>query len=231
MYIVTWTRKSWNLKYPEYPYAHRCLEVFSIAAFLLTVIGMIWINVTLAVGLKTTVVTLIITGSVALAYLVADFISGLVHFLCDNLGDENTPIVGQSFIKPFREHHDNPTEMVNHDFIETNGNTFLTCFIGLFITFWIVLGQEGSGWLFFSNFMLMLGIFISLTNQFHKWAHQREVPGWVGVLQKTGIILSPRHHGIHHRPPYEKYYCITSGILNPLLNRINFFNWLYNLLT
>src|SRR5215208_153170 len=42
----------------------------------------------------------------ALAYLAADFLSGLVHFLADNFGSYDTPIIGPNFIEPFREHHD-----------------------------------------------------------------------------------------------------------------------------
>ena len=38
------------------------------------------------------------------AFLLADFLSGLVHVLCDNLGSPWTPFVGQKFIKAFREH-------------------------------------------------------------------------------------------------------------------------------
>jgi hypothetical protein len=42
-------------------------------------------------------------------------------------------------------------------------------------------------------------------------------------LQRSGLILSPEHHVTHHTAPYSTYYCITHGMLNPLLARLNFF--------
>lgn len=44
----------------------------------------------------------------ALAYLAADLVSGFVHFLADNFGSEETPILGLNSIGPFRDHHTNP---------------------------------------------------------------------------------------------------------------------------
>ena len=38
-----------------------------------------------------------------------------------------------------------------------------------------------------------------------------------------GLILSPEHHKTHHTAPFETYYCITHGMLNPLLARARFF--------
>jgi len=40
-----------------------------------------------------------------LGYLAADFLSGFAHFLADNFGSYDTPIIGPNFIQPFREHH------------------------------------------------------------------------------------------------------------------------------
>ena len=45
----------------------------------------------------------------------------------------------------------------------------------------------------------------------------------VMVAQRWGLILSPTHHAQHHAHPYDDYYCITTGWVNPLLVRIRFF--------
>jgi hypothetical protein len=42
-------------------------------------------------------------------------------------------------------------------------------------------------------------------------------------LQRSGLILGPEHHQRHHTAPFNTYYCITSGWLNPLLARSRFF--------
>jgi hypothetical protein len=61
------------------------------------------------------------------------------------------------------------------------------------------------------------------TNQFHKWAHEDEPPALVVALMKAHLILETKHHDVHHTPPFDQYYCITTGWLNPLLDKIQFF--------
>lgn len=59
------------------------------------------------------------------AYLAADLDSGFVHFLADNFGSEETPILGPNFIGPFRDHHVDPTGITRNDFVDNNGNNSL----------------------------------------------------------------------------------------------------------
>ena len=60
-----------------------------------------------------------------LAYLAADLASGFVHFLADNFGSEETPILGPNFIEPFRDHHVDPKGITRNDFVDNNGNNCL----------------------------------------------------------------------------------------------------------
>jgi ubiquitin-conjugating enzyme E2 variant len=155
-------------------------------------------------------------------YLTADFLSGVVHWAGDTLGDETTPIIGKNFVMPFRQHHVDPKEIATHDIIETNGNNCIVVLAPLTTAYLLMPGETGF-WFFSSTLMGFLALFIVATNQFHKWAHSDHPPRVAVLLQRWGLILSPEHHNIHHALPHDRHYCITVGWMNPLLNRIQFF--------
>ena len=60
-------------------------------------------------------------AGVVLGALGADLVTGVVHWACDTWGDERTRWVGAGLIRAFREHHDDPRAMLEHDWIEVNG--------------------------------------------------------------------------------------------------------------
>jgi len=155
-------------------------------------------------------------------YLTADLLSGVVHWVGDTLGDETTPIIGKNFVMPFRQHHVDPKEISTHDIIETNGNNCIVVLAPL-ATAYLIMPEETGFWFFSSTLMGFLALFIVATNQFHKWAHSDNPPRVAVLLQRSGLILSPEHHNIHHAAPHDRHYCITVGWMNPLLNRIQFF--------
>eukprot|EP01132_Coremiostelium_polycephalum_P007556 gene7556-9290_t len=156
-----------------------------------------------------------------LAMIMADFFSGIVHWAADTWGSLDTPIVGNSFIRSFREHHVVPTQMTKHDWIETNGdNCMLTVPVLAFTAFTTISNSYYD--MFLLSFLVKLCFWVSLTNQIHKWSHTYTLPSYVSFLQKHGLILSKRDHAVHHRNPFDKYYCITNGWLNPWLASINF---------
>lgn len=164
-------------------------------------------------------------------YLLADFVSGFVHWMADRYGTVNTPVFGPNFVGPFREHHVDPKGITRHDFIETNG---ANCIVSVPLQTGVLLSvqAEGAGLLGLAAtaHTLWLCLFVFATNQFHKWAHADTVPGFVRRLQKWRLILSPDHHQIHHAVPFDTHYCITVGWLNPVLARIRFFSVLERML-
>jgi ubiquitin-conjugating enzyme E2 variant len=161
------------------------------------------------------------------AVLAADFVSGLVHFLADNFGNPDTPLLGRMFIFPFREHHVDPLAITRHGFLETNGASCLVALPALAATLLFTTSGEHT-LLRFSILAFLMAIF--LTNQIHKWAHTSHPPHTVRLLQRCRIILSPRSHAIHHTAPHDSNYCITTGWLNDLLERVGFFRRLLTLL-
>lgn len=165
----------------------------------------------------------VLPSAVLLGILGSDFVSGLFHFLADNFGDEDIPILGPNVIRPFREHHVDPRAMTYHDFIETNGNNCLICVWAMALAWAYVPATEQLWAVYFLTFFstLVLGVF--LTNQIHKWSHMETPPGWVRKLQDWHLILPVAHHGVHHTPPFDTYYCITTGWLNAPLHWVAFF--------
>ena len=163
-----------------------------------------------------------VLAAALVGFVAADFVSGFAHWAGDTLCSEQTPIVGRAFVRPFREHHVDPKAITRHDFVETNGNSALVASPVLLLVALLIPETTHVGF-YVSLAFAFLAWFTLCTNQFHKWAHADNAPGWVKGLQRARVILSPEHHGVHHAAPHDTYFCITAGWLNPLLHRIRFF--------
>jgi ubiquitin-conjugating enzyme E2 variant len=198
-----------------YSRVHRVAEVSAIGLFFVLTFGLAWQLYSTLYGVSAWLVAAV---SAALGYIFADLVSGIVHWMADRYGSEQTPLLGANYIRPFREHHTDPTDITRHDFIETNGSN---CIIS--IPFMIaVLGAASltptllATYLLGSMLAFSLGIFA--TNQFHKWAHMKDAPSPARALMRLSLILGADHHDAHHRAPYDRNYCITTGWWNPLLH-------------
>ncbi len=161
--------------------------------------------------------------AVLAAYLAADLVSGLVHFVGDSFGTVDTPWLGRTFVLPFRSHHDRPQEICAHDFVETNGNNAFAALFALVPAVTYLPAREGGAAALLGLFVLVFTVTVLLTNQIHKWAHVRRPPRLVRALQRAGVLLSPERHRPHHLRPHGRGYCVTSGLFNAVLDPIGFF--------
>jgi ubiquitin-conjugating enzyme E2 variant len=202
-----------------YSRSHRALEIISI---LLVFAGLVAMGIRIATTISTTAGWVCLAIVALTAYLLADFISGFVHWAGDTLGDTSTPVLGKNFIMPFRYHHVDPKDITRHDFVETNGNNCIVVLAPLAASFLFLPGETGVRF-FACAMMAFVALFVVATNQFHKWAHADNLPRAAALLQRWGLILSKGHHDIHHTAPHHRHYCITVGWMNPLLNRVRFF--------
>lgn len=171
----------------------------------------------------------------------ADFFSGMVHWFADSYFTKDALILG-ALIRSFREHHVDQQAITRHDVIESNGdNCMLGNLIFVFgrlpiISMWWTISifsifssssQNAPKSISIISYSLLVFItsfsfWIALTNQIHKWAHQFSVPPFVKFLQDYRIILHRHDHRVHHTNPFDRYYCITTGWLNPVLQFIYF---------
>lgn len=169
---------------------------------------------------------------IVLGLLAADFVSGVLHWAGDTWGSETTPAVGRRFIRPFRFHHAHPLDMTKSHFFTTNGDTSLAALPFLLIPF--LLPTDSTAGLFVGVFLGAVGGWGMWTHQFHRWAHAKNPPRVVRWCQRAWLLLPPAHHRRHHKPPFVRNYCITTGWCDPVLSRVRFFpamEWLIAKLT
>lgn len=210
-----------------YDHTIRRVETVGVAAFLATEIFLL-IKLMPDLFLH----PFVVIPAILLGYIGADFVSGLIHWLGDTWGTPETPLIGKVFIRPFREHHIDQTAITRHDFIETNGSNCVASLLVLLPTIALLFKLPRNSFIvFLLSSITSLTISIFATNQFHKWAHLIQPPRLIAWLQQKRFILSPRHHAVHHLYPYDRYYCITVGWLNTLLEKLHFFRYAEQIIT
>jgi plasmanylethanolamine desaturase len=166
----------------------------------------------------------IIVGA-PIAWILADFVSGLIHWFADTYGADDTPLFGPWLIKPFRQHHLYARDICTHNLVVTIGNSCTGAAplqVGLL---YLLLSDEDVS---ITNAALsfvfsLFTMAMVATNVLHKWAHAEKTNWLISRLQRSRVFLSPAHHHLHHTKPFDSNYCITNGWLNPLLERIRFF--------
>ena len=161
--------------------------------------------------------------SLAIGFLAADFIGGAVHWFADTYFEPATPIVGPLLIEPFRAHHADPEGIARHGFLELSGNNALGTLplAALLLSFGGTLEGVAAQAVHVALTALALALFA--TNGFHCWAHMPSPPCLVAWLQQNRVVLGPEAHALHHSGAHNRSYCVTSGWLNPLLDRWRFF--------
>jgi ubiquitin-conjugating enzyme E2 variant len=155
------------------------------------------------------------------ALLAADLATGCLHWFCDRCFRPETPWLGRLLIRPFREHHRDPKAIVRHAWLELYGNSCLPVAVLLAVA---RLGGELDPTRLVSigahAFLFWFGLAAVTTNQLHAWAHSDCVSRPVAWLQRWGLILSPERHAVHHRGGFDRSYCVTTGWMNPVLDRV-----------
>jgi hypothetical protein len=199
------------------------LRILQGAAYVGFAMATIALSIEVIAGARTFGMVWMLPLAAVAGWAAADLVSGVVHFLADNFGSPETPVIGSAFVKPFRDHHTDPSGILDNSFLIANGGNCVVVLPPMLLVLALVpVSSTPVGYIFGASF-LVFSVAIFLTNQFHKWAHMESPPRPVAWMQARGMILSREHHDIHHRSPFDTHYCITSGWWNPLLERTRAF--------
>jgi len=150
--------------------------------------------------------------------LIADFISGIGHWLEDTYGNPNIKY-GASIVHANIEHHSTPRSFLGRTYWYRNNS--LIIFFTLIPVIAFLIGW-GSWELTFTCLLL------SQTNEIHAFAHRKksETPKLILCLQEMGFLQSSRHHAVHHQRPYQYRMCIITNFLNPILDGLKFWHFM-----
>ncbi len=154
--------------------------------------------------------------SFLLAYLLSDFINGLVHMYMDN-NDRYDSLAGP-LIANFHLHHKIPQYKKNNlfivYFIETGTKIWLVGYL-LLVSFIQGLFEMN---VIVAHTLAYIGILSSVAEVSHYLCHN-STSTIAGFLGGTGLLLSKRHHARHHLQD-NAHYAFLNGCTDPLLNRI-----------
>jgi hypothetical protein len=150
------------------------------------------------------------------ALLLADFLSGLVHWLEDSYGDPEMPIIGKYVIAPNVLHHFEPRAFTQSPLGRRNRSLWVLVAL-------IMVGIWLAGAL--TPFWVWVGFFGAISNEVHVWAHRtpRENGPLITALQRWHVVQGPRHHAVHHTDPKRETFCVITELVNPVLDGTKFF--------
>jgi ubiquitin-conjugating enzyme E2 variant len=151
-----------------------------------------------------------ILGSV----LLADFLSGLAHWIEDSYFSPDTQLIGPTIRKNIL-HHGQPQAFVRNPWAVTiRSSLFWAVSTGVVLYPFGILGPVWVG---------ALGITV-FANQIQKWAHMNgaTVPRAIRWLQASRLLQTPAHHNRHHGGRLDTHYCVVTNALNPVLDAIGF---------
>jgi ubiquitin-conjugating enzyme E2 variant len=161
------------------------------------------------------------------AWLIADLISGVVHWAEDRYFDGRS---GIRFLDAIAEdnkiHHLDPQFMLND-----------TYFGNIKGSVWLAAPLAAGLYALAAPATLVLAVvFAAFGNLVHRFTHERTkaVPAPVRWLQAIGLFSQPKHHAEHHwangalvyKNHASRNFCAMTTWLNPILDRIGLWQFL-----
>ena len=149
------------------------------------------------------------------AWLLADFLTGLVHWWEDAYAKAEWPVLGPLVAEPNLLHPRDPRAMTR---VPWRKNLDVPAVAGL-------LALGGLATFHALRWPIALAIVLAVfTNLVHRWAHQSAAENGrlITWMQAKGLIQSRAQHALHHRWPRKSHYCPLTNALNPVLEKLGF---------
>jgi plasmanylethanolamine desaturase len=150
--------------------------------------------------------------------LLADFLSGLAHWLEDSYFTPDTPLLGSTIGKNVLHHHQPEVFTANAWYVTIRSS--LVCSL-------VVAGVLLVSSLLSPIWCAALGLAI-FANQIHKWSHVRAAaaPKLIRWLQGARLLQTPAHHALHHGGDKNSRYCVITNAVNLVLDTVGFWRGL-----
>ncbi len=153
---------------------------------------------------------------IVIAYLVTDFVNGLVHMIMDNT-DRYQSAVGP-LIAAFHLHHKTPryrdSNPVKIYVLESGSKLWLVPYLAAVVSAQMLLALPAL----VSLILALVGVLSSMAEVSHYLCHNSPNP-LVRLLQRCRLLLPPAHHSVHHTLD-NTHYAFLNGLTDPLLNAI-----------
>lgn len=153
-----------------------------------------------------------------IAYIITDFVNGLVHMYMDNNTYYTSPV--GPYIAAFHLHHAKYFYTVRHPlkvYFDESGTKFWLL-VYLFFLAGIQFSVHLSALL--NTGLVAFGIFSSVAELSHYWCHNAtEKNRLILWLQNHHVLLSKKHHKAHHCSDNIQY-AFLNGVTDPLINLI-----------
>lgn len=148
------------------------------------------------------------------AYLVTDFLNGLVHMVMDN-NDSYHSIAGP-LIANFHLHHKRPMYRKNPLYLVYFNETGSKVWLAGYLLLVSVLLRTYQLHPVVVHFLVYVGVLSSVAEVSHYLCHTSTSTLAI-FLARIGLLLPKRHHAWHHRED-NRNYAFLNGFTDPLIN-------------
>ncbi|MGB5760319.1 MAG: fatty acid desaturase CarF family protein [Acidimicrobiales bacterium] len=158
--------------------------------------------------------------------LVADLGSGALHWAFDTYFDVDQRAFSRA-VRIAREHHERPAAILQYsfrDYVSFSAWPTLVLFGPVAAT---SIGLTGGS----ARSAAVTAVLIVFTAMFfgshtHALGHHWSNVAVLRWMQRAGLIMSPRHHRLHHNGIHLTHYCTFVGVMNLVCDRWLFWRFL-----